>query len=156
MNDAPVGLAQLGFWPAAALVVVAIVWAGVKKQQMKHELTLKLLEEGQAMDPELLAKLLGKPVQPESAAERRREQSGGFIALSLIGGVLLAFVGIVMPGHTMQPVAGHEPLMMWVDKGPAWPIIGLGAFSFAFGCLRWVRANREYKREKAEEMRSRD
>ncbi len=58
MNGAPLGLTGLGFWLALALVVISVVWAVVKKQQMKHELTLKLLEKGQGLDTELLAKLL--------------------------------------------------------------------------------------------------
>jgi heme exporter protein D len=52
------GLTGFGFWLAIAFIVLALVWLQAKKQQMKHELILKLLEKGQAVDQELLAKLL--------------------------------------------------------------------------------------------------
>jgi hypothetical protein len=143
MNDASLGLTGFGFWLAIAFIVLAIVWLLVKKQQMKLELTLKLLEKGQNMDPELLAKLLAAdssrvPIQQKSAAEEHRA-AGGFIGfIFLVAGLIFALVGML--------------------RGPElhWPLIGLGAFSFVFGYLCWLGAMKEYQQEKAEEKLSRD
>ena len=166
MNDAPLGLTEFGFWLAVGFVIVALIWANIKKQQMKHELTLKLLEKGQDLDQELLSKLLttdkaAAANQPKSAAEKRRQDRSGFVAVFLIGGVSLAFLGMLMRGHTLQPVGepaapGLQPMMMFVDTGPSWPVVALGAFCFVLGFLFWLYSNREYKREKAAEDQSQD
>lgn len=110
---------------------------------MKHELTLKLLEKGQGVDMELLAKLLATdysrvPIQQKSVAQQNFE-GGGFVGfLFLAAGLIFAFVGMV--------------------RGPelSWPLLGLGAFSFVFGYMCWLGAMKEYRQEKAEEKLSRD
>lgn len=137
MENASLGLAGLGFWLAIAIVAVAVIWSVVRNQQMKHELKLKLLEKGRDLDPELLAKLLAvdsraMPVQQKSVADQNRE-SGGFIGfLFLVAGLIFALVGLI--------------------RGEAnWPLVGLGAFSFAFGYLCWYNTMREYNHLKAEE-----
>ena len=136
MNGAPLGLTGLGFWLALALVAISIVWAVVKNQQMKHELTLKLLEKGQGLDTELLAKLLApdRARGRKSAAEQHRDD-GGFAGFMLIlSGLAISFVAMV----------GRS--------GLSWPLLGLGAFTFLFG--NWVLFGtiKEYNRQKAAEM----
>ena len=122
MDTAPSGLTGF-FWLAIAFIVLAIVWLLVKKQQMKHELTLKLLEKGQSMDQELLAKLLAAdgsrvPIQQKSAAQQQRDASGAAGFLFVVAGLVFACIGML--------------------RGPelSWPLIGLGAFSFAYG--NWI------------------
>jgi preprotein translocase subunit YajC len=166
MNNAPLGLNELGFWLAVAIVVVAFIWAKEKKKQRQHELTLKLLEKGQDVNQELLAKLLasdqsGAPAKSKSTAERRHQEGGTFVAMFLFAGVIFAFLGMAMQGHTMQPVAGAAgqgpvPMMMWVDTGPNWLLIGLGAFCFLFGLFCMIGVEKEYKRAKAEEKQTQD
>lgn len=133
-----VGLIGFGFWMAVAIIVVALVWAAVRKQQMKHDLTLKLLEKGQGMDPELLNRVLASenarlPVQQKSFAEQSRD--GGYFVGFLF---LVAGLGIALGGALRDPE-------------PSWLQIGLGAFSFAFGYWCWLGTEREYRRVKAEE-----
>ncbi|MCC6201539.1 MAG: hypothetical protein IT494_00875 [Gammaproteobacteria bacterium] len=107
---------------AIALIVFAIVWtwALVRNQQMKHELKLKVLEKGRDVDPQLLASLLavdrGRAPPPQKSVAEQHRDAGGFIGfLFLVAGLIFAFVGMV--------------------RGPelSWPLLGLGAFSFAFG-----------------------
>ena len=132
-------------WLAVAFVFLgaAFVWAGVKKQQMKHEMTLKLLDKGKDLDPELIAKLLAvdKPavvVPAKSDAQANREGGGVVGLMFLMAGLFIALSGMVG------------------DDGTSWPRIGLGAFSFVFGYWCWVGTMKEYERAKAEEKLSRD
>jgi hypothetical protein len=135
MNSAPLGLTGLGFWLALALVVISIVWAVVRKQQMKHELTLKLLEKGQGLDTELLAKLLApdRDRGRKSAAEQHRDD-GGFAGFMLIlSGLAISFVAMV----------GHSGLSL--------PLLSLGAFTFLFGNWVLIGTIKEYNRQKEAE-----
>jgi hypothetical protein len=139
MDNIPLGLTGFGFWLAIALIVIAIVWAVVKKQQMKHELTLKLLEKGQGVDQALLEKLLasGRPevrAQPKSIAEEHLN-GGSFMTLLF-----------VVPGLIMMAVGALRE-----DGGPNWLLIALGAFAFVYGNLCWRGAYKRYLVEKAEE-----
>ena len=135
MNGAPLGLTGLGFWLALALVVISIVWAVVKKQQMKHELTLKLLEKGQGLDPELLAKLLApdRARGQKSVAEQHRDDGGTGGFMLILCGLAIAFVA--MMGHS----------------GLSWPLLGLGAFTFLFGNWVLIGTIKEYNRQKEAE-----
>lgn len=142
MDLTGLGLAGLGFWLAIAVIGIGVIWATVKKQQMKHELKLKLLEKGQGMDPDLLAKLLAVdsprvPMPQKSVAEQHREGGGVIGFLFLVAGLIFAFVGMLRSEFS-------------------WPLVGLGAFSFAFGYRCWIGTMKEYQQEKAEEKLSRD
>lgn len=142
MNNADLGLTGFGFWLAIALIVIAIIWAVVRFRQMKHELTLKLLERGQDIDPQLLANLLASDrtavaAPQKTGAELHRDQ-GGFT------GFLLVAAGLVF-----------ALISMLRGSGLSWPLLGLGAFTFLFGWLTWHRTHQEYLREKAEEQQLR-
>jgi uncharacterized membrane protein YphA (DoxX/SURF4 family) len=139
VNSATVGFTSFGFWLALALIVIAIIWAVIKKLQMRHTLTLKLLERGQDVDPELLARLLANdnPRLQKSVAEQHRDQGGLTYILFTIAGLTLVVVGILR-----TPVS--------------WPLLGLGALTFLYGHFSWLQTYKEYLREKAEEKSSRD
>lgn len=130
--NAPLGLTGLGFWLALALVAISIVWAAVRKQQMKHELTLKLLEKGQGVDTELLAKVLAPDSTraQKSAAEQHRE-GGGFIGFFFVAsGLMISFVAMMR------------------QSGLSWPLLGLGAFSILLGIWVWHGTMKEYNSRK--------
>jgi len=132
MNSVPLELTGLGFWLALALVVISVVWARVKKQQMKHELTLKLLEKDQGVDTELLAKLMapGSSRIQKSLVEQRRDD--GFM-----GGLMF-----IVPGFIIVYVA------LVRQSGPSWPLLGFGAFVFLFGIWIWYGTMKEYNSRK--------
>src|SRR5580692_9371864 len=141
MNSVPLELTGLGFWLALALVVMSIVWAVVKKQQMKQELALKVLEKGQGVDAELLAKLIGPASTgiQKSATELHRDGGGMTGLLFIVSGLIILFVAMVRP------------------SGLSWPLLGLGAFTFLFGYWIWHQTIKEYYlRKKAEEELSRN
>lgn len=129
----PYQFSSFGFWLALALVVVAIIWAAVRKQQMRHELTLKLLEKGgQGVDPELLSKLIapqGGRLQ-KSAAEQHREGGGVVGFLFVLVGLMISFVAM----------ARHD--------GPSWSLLGLGVFSVLLGIWIWHGTMKEYQAQK--------
>ncbi len=162
MDFTGLGLAGLGFWVAVAAIGLGFIWSSVKKQQMKHEMTLKLLEKGQSVDQELLAKLLaadkpGAAMEPKSVIEQQRDAGGVIGFLFLVAGLIFAFVGILGTGSELvagPPGPTGVPLMVFEDKGPSWLLIGLGAFTFLFGWLCWVGGMKEYHRAKAEEKQA--
>jgi hypothetical protein len=126
-----------------ALVVVAIVWAVVRRQQMKHELTLKLLENGQSVDTTLLVKLMAADnprhaAQQKTGAELHRDQGGFTGFIFILAGLIFALVAMLR------------------GPGVSWPLLGLGAFTFLFGWWTWHVTHKEYLREKAEEKLSQD
>src|SRR5687768_11746635 len=132
MDNIPLGLTGFGFWLAIALIVIVIVWAVVKKQQMKHELTLKLLEKGQGVDQELLVRLLvsdkpGVQVPPKSIAEEHLNGGSFMTLLFVVPGVIMMAAGV-----------------MREDGGPNWLLVGVGAFSFVYGNLCWRGAYKRY------------
>lgn len=167
MNALPSGLTELGFWVAVAVIVAALIWAGVRKHQMKHEFTLKLLEKGDALDREVVEKLLAAHsthIQHKSQAEQDR--AGGYFVgfLFLVAGVALFVVGILSlqgprPMHVFRAGEG------WVFQTPpapaggefAWALwMGLAVFVFAFGLFCWARSEKRYRRAKAEEKLPQD
>lgn len=156
MNPTSFDLAGLGFWLALGAVVSVYIWAGIRKQQMKHELTLKLLEKGQGLDHELLAKLLANDKAPlKSSAEKRREESGVGGFTFLVTGLVFAFIGILGKGSRLVPsdvvTPTGIPMMVYEDAGPSWALIVLGVFVFLFGNWIIYSGSREYARAKAEE-----
>jgi len=165
MNALPSGLTELGFWVAVAVIVAAFIWAGVRKHQMKHELTLKLLEKGEGLDREVVEKLLASHsarIHHKSHAEEDR--AGGYFVgfLFLVAGVALFVVGILsMQGPRPMPVfRAGEGMVFETPPAPdgsefAWMLwMGLAVFLFAFGCLCWWGTEKRYKRAKAEEKQS--
>lgn len=153
---------EFGFWLGIALVVVAYIWAEVREKQMKHELTLKLLDQGQGVDQELLSKLLAvqkqtAPAAPKPLAEQRRAEGGLMGFIFLVAGLIFTFVGIRGSlQYTMLEIAPGTLTRVPDGTSPSWLLIGLGAFTFAFGYLCWHNTMKEYAQLKAEEKQSKD
>src|SRR5690606_7568409 len=101
MDNVARGISGGLFWLALAFIVMAIVWLLVKKQQMKHELTLKLLDRGKDADPELLALarqlMAARPDVAPQAAKPLSEQhleGGSFMTLLfVVSGMVMIFIG---------------------------------------------------------------
>jgi hypothetical protein len=158
-------IGEIGFWLGVAIVIVGLIWSDIKKRQMQHELTLRLLEKGQNVDQELLSKLLAahktEPPAPQKPVSEQRRAEGGLTGLIfLIAGLIIAAIGIA-GGSELAPVPGTElrpgvPMMSFQDSGPSWLLIGLGAFSFAFGWLCWHNTMKEYNQLRAEEKQTKD
>jgi len=52
------GLASLAFWGFIAAVVVAGIWYDLRRKQAQQETVRRLFESGQAIDPNLMDRLL--------------------------------------------------------------------------------------------------
>lgn len=135
------GLTGAFFWLALAFIGMAIVWLLVKKQQMKHELTLKLLDKGKDADPELLALarqfMATKPDMPQQVKPLSEQHLDGGSFMTLL---------FVVPGMIMMAIGALRE-----DGGPNWILIAVGAFSFIYGNVCWRGAYQRYLVEKAEE-----
>lgn len=140
MDNVARGISGGLFWLALAFIVMAIVWLLVKKQQMKHELTLKLLDRGKDADPELLALarqlMAARPDVAPQAAKPLSEQhleGGSFMTLLfVVSGMVMIFIGALRDDTN-------------------WILILVGALAFIYGNLCWRGAYQRYLAEKAEE-----
>jgi hypothetical protein len=85
------GLAALGFWLFVTAVVVAGVWAMVRRREMQNQLVQRLLESGQAIDQAMLDRIL----PPRSSA-----RTAGFVLVVL--GICIAAMGFA--ADTSYPI----------------------------------------------------
>lgn len=129
-------LASLGFWLFLGLVssvaVAAVCWARTREHQMRHDVVLKLLETGKALDPETLDKLLAPPTragarQPSQAAmdPRAGYRNGNFVVF-LIGFATLLYAFLR-------------------HAGPSYPLLALGAFPIAMALFGWWYGDKQFR-----------
>lgn len=85
MNESALGagLTALGFWLFMAVVIVAGIWAMVRRREMQSRLAQRLLESGQKIDQVMLDRLF----PPRSAA-----RTAGFVLVML--GFCVATMGL--------------------------------------------------------------
>lgn len=114
------GLAALGFWIFIAGVVAASYWDTIRKRESQHETLRRVIESGQAIDDELIDKLLSLTGGSQDMARDLK-----------IGGVIMIFIapGLTLMGWVLS-VALDEPELVKVLLG----VSGLIAF-IAIGLL---------------------
>lgn len=116
MNEAGMsaGLAALGFWLFIAVLILAGVWATVKKREVQLELVRQMLESGQKIDQEMLDRIF-----PPQAAAR----NAGLILVIL--GIFIGAIGLAALGPDID-----------------YPTAALGALSFLAGAYVWIKADK--------------
>lgn len=114
------GLAALGFWIFIAGAVAASYWDTIRKRESQHETLRRVIESGQAIDDELIDKLLSLTGGSQDMARDLK-----------IGGVIMIFIapGLTLMGWVLS-VALDEPELVKVLLG----VSGLIAF-IAIGLL---------------------
>ncbi len=132
MND----LAAFGFWIFLGVVSISIatlvVWARSRQQQLRHDVVMKLLESGKALDPETLDKLLVLPSHgPRNAPSsppldpRAGYRNGNFIVF-LIGFATLLYAFLA-----------HREL--------SYPLAALGAVPIVIAFLGWWHGDKQFR-----------
>ena len=113
MTDLGAGLAAVAFWGFLAAVVVGGMWYALRERQAQYDALTRLIESGQAVDEQLVDKMLGG----KSRADRDLRIAGLIVICAAPGLVILAFaVGQVAPTGFM-PLLGVAGLVGCVGVG---------------------------------------
>lgn len=126
------GLAALAFWGFIASVVVAGIWYAIREREAQHETVRRLVESGNALDAELVDKLLAKSGAREFRPDRDFKLIGMILLPAAVGlAVLGTVLGIQVPDAKL-PLLGVAGLVM---------CIGLGFMITAGMAARWYRGD---------------
>lgn len=113
MTDLGAGLAAVAFWGFLAAVVVGGMWYALRERQAQYDALTRLIESGQAVDEQLVDKMLGGKSRPD----RDLRIAGLIVICAAPGLVILAFaVGQVAPTGFM-PLLGVAGLAGCVGVG---------------------------------------
>lgn len=108
------GLAALAFWGFVAIVSVAGIWSTIRRRESQQETLRRLIESGQAIDPETVQKILSQ------GSERldRDLMAGGIIMVFIAPG--LAVLGWFLKGlapEALMPLYGAAALAGCIGIG---------------------------------------
>jgi len=111
------GLGSFGFWLFVAVIVVAGIWARVRKRDVEHETLRRLLESGQQIDPRLVDKL-ALPVENNAEQMALNLKTGGIVALFMAPGLALLgwFIG-QQSDRALLPLLGVAALIACIGAG---------------------------------------
>ena len=134
MNEAISGLGALGFWLFLAILVVAIVWAVVRKAQIRQEALIRIVESGQSLDKELIENIFSSKKESQKPYDPTRTVLEG-LGFCFLMGFCTVFAGFAWKG------------------GISYPIAGLGVFAILwsiFSELRLEKQTKELEKQKLE------
>jgi hypothetical protein len=127
MNEAISGLGALGFWLFLAILVVAIVWAIVRKAQIRQDALIRIVESGQKLDKEIIEKIF-------SVTPRKDYQAYDFLRGGSAGAGVTFFIGF------FTVFAGF----IW-EGGISYPIVGLGIFAILYSMLSLYQIEKKFR-----------
>ena len=104
------GLAAFGFWVFIAAVVVAGIWYDAKEKETKQETLRRIVESGQNIDAEVIARIIG---ENESETLDRDLRIAAYIVLSAAPGLALLGLAVGAPA----PLFGVAALAGSVGAG---------------------------------------
>ncbi len=109
------GLAAIGFWGFIATTVVAGIWFAVRQREAQQETLRRLLESGQAIDPELMNKIVSAGGNDHIDRDLR---VSGLIMLSVAPGLAILgwFIGQIAAAALM-PLLGTAALVLCIAVG---------------------------------------
>ena len=111
------GLAALAFWGFVGIAVIAGVWDNIRKRDAQHETIRRLIESGQPLDHELMAKLslVG------NGSEMRQDQALHITGLWLLPvSVGLGVFGLILGSYqpeALGPLLGVSALTACMGIG---------------------------------------
>ena len=130
MNEAISGLGALGFWLFLAILVVAIVWAIVRKAQIRQEALIRIVESGQSLDKELIENIFS----PKKESQKPHDPAK--MILEGVGFTFLLGFFTVLGG------------LAWME-GISYPVVGLGVFAILWSIICGFRLEKQTReREK--------
>ena len=111
------GMAAMAFWGFVAVVVVAGIWDGIRKREAKHETLRRIIESGQAIDQELMEKLLLLSDGGKRRVDRDFKLTGLWILPVAVG---LAIFGLILSYEDpskLIPILGVSALLAVLGTG---------------------------------------
>ncbi len=105
------GLAALAFWGFVAIVSVAGIWSTIRRRESQQETLRRLIESGQAVDPDTVQKIL-------SQGSERLDRD------LMAGGIIMVFIapGLAVLGWFLK----------WLAPEALMPLYGAAALA---GCI---------------------
>jgi O-antigen/teichoic acid export membrane protein len=111
------GLAALAFWGFIASVIIAGIWYDIRKKESQHETVRRLFESGQAVDEQLMDKLLSLGSDKSERLDRSLKLTGLIMLPASLGLALLGLVlGVQVPDSRL-PLLGVALLVACVGAG---------------------------------------
>lgn len=122
------GLAAFAFWGFIASVVVAGIWYDIRKREAQQETVRRLFESGQAVDEELLDKLLSAGGGTNDRIDRYLQLTGLILLPVAVGLAVLGMILGMQYEDSRLPLLGVSALV---------GCIGLGFLAAARIARRW-------------------
>lgn len=111
------GLAALGFWFFVAAIIVAGIWYDIAKRRTQHETLRRIVESGQAIDQDVLDRILASTDGGGQRLEREL-MVYGLVTLFVAPGIaVLAWLISLQYAPAFYPVLGAAFLVGFVALG---------------------------------------
>ena len=111
------GLAALGFWFFIAAIIVAGIWYDIAKRRTQHETLRRIVESGQAIDQDVLDRILASTDGGGQRLEREL-MVYGLVTLFVAPGIaVLAWLISLQYAPAFYPVLGAAFLVGFVALG---------------------------------------
>ncbi|MCY6381972.1 hypothetical protein [Hoeflea prorocentri] len=111
------GLAALGFWFFIAAVIIAGIWYDIAKRRTQHETLRRIVESGQAIDEDVLDKVLASTTGGGARLEREL-MVYGLISLFVAPGIaVLAWLVSLQYAPAFYPILGAAFLVGFAAFG---------------------------------------
>lgn len=111
------GLAAFAFWGFIASVVVAGIWYDIRKREAQQETVRRLFESGQAVDEEMLDKLLSAGGGGNDRIDRHLVLAGLILLPVAVGLALLGLILGMQFEDTRLPLLGVSALVACIGVG---------------------------------------
>ncbi|HJM49325.1 MAG TPA: DUF6249 domain-containing protein [Alphaproteobacteria bacterium] len=110
------GLAAIGFWGFVAIVVVAGIWFYVRKRESEQETLRLMMQSGQAIDQELMSKILSASGAKDHL-DRDLRISGLIMLFIAPGLALLGWFVSQQTAAALLPLLGVAALILCIAVG---------------------------------------
>ena len=113
MTDLGAGLAAVAFWGFLGAIVVGGMWYALRERQAQYEALSRLIESGQAVDEQLVDKMLGG----KSRVDRDLRIAGLIVTCAAPGVAILAWAIGQVASAWFLPLLGVAALVACIGGG---------------------------------------
>ena len=132
------GLGAIAFWGFVATIVVAGVWYAIRQREAQHETLRRMIESGQAVDRELMGKLLSSGGAGSSRIDRDLKISGLIVLPIAPGLAVMGWFLSMLAEDALMPLLGAAVLVFCV---------GIGLMAAAHVSARWYQEEDAARRD---------
>ncbi len=117
MINTGAGVAAIGFWLFLAAIVVAGMWYDIRKREAQQRTLRSMLESGQAIDEDLVDKLLSASSGGTARLARELQVWGVVVLFTAPGLALLAWFIALQYAPALYPILGAAALVGFIGIG---------------------------------------